>query len=36
MSQWFDRAFDAKTLDEVRAAFGLSSSSPKKMPKRRR
>jgi hypothetical protein len=36
MSQWFDRAFDAQTLDEVRAAFGLSGSSPKKTPKRRR
>jgi hypothetical protein len=35
MSQWFDQAFRAKTLDEVRSAFGLSGAAAKKTPKRR-
>jgi hypothetical protein len=36
MSAWFDRALEANSLDEVRAAFGLSGAAPKKAPKRRR
>jgi hypothetical protein len=36
ISHWFDQALEAKSLDEVRAAFGLPTAVPRKTPKRRR
>jgi hypothetical protein len=36
LNRWFDHALQARTLDEVREAFGLTGGAPRKTPKRRR